>query len=213
MFKIEIIILGDGGHSRVIQEIIFSVKSYNLYAVLDDKYQVEYRKEGIIYGPFSCLSNLLEQDRKIVIALGNNHLRKNVIDRLDLEEENYATIIHPTAVVSQTATIGRGTVIMPQAVVNAGAVIGTHCIVNTRAIVEHDTLLGDFTHLSPNATLTGNVKTGEGVHVGASATIIPGVEIGNWSTIGAGSTVIRIIPPYSKAVGSPSRIIEKKMAT
>lgn len=209
----KIILLGDGGHSRVIQEMIESTKAHIISAVLDDKYEWSYERKGIIYGPISLLSDLLDSETKVIIAIGDNKIRKQTTIRLGLEIERYASIIHPSAVVSPTAVIGNGTVIMPQAVINTGAKLGLHCIVNTRAIIEHDNKIGSYTHLSPNVTLTGNVKTGEGAHVGASATIIPGIEIGSWSVIGAGSTVIRAIPPYSKAVGSPSRIIQKIMMT
>lgn len=209
----KIVILGNGGHSRVIQEMIFSIGLHSIEAVLDDKYDHVYQENGITYGPILLLNGMPDPELKLIVALGDNRVRKEVIARLNLESDRYITIIHPTAVVSRTAKIGNGTVVMPQAVINAGAVVGEHCIINTRAIVEHDNQIGNYTHLSPNATLTGSVRTGEGVHIGASATIIPGMEIGSWSIVGAGSTVIKMIPPYSKAVGSPSRIIQERMVT
>ncbi|MFD1040608.1 acetyltransferase [Virgibacillus byunsanensis] len=204
----KVIILGDGGHSRVIREMITS-KNYEITAILDDKYEDGFQKKGIIHAPISFLAKLLRHDTKVVIAIGGNKVRKRIVQGLDLSPEIYLTVIHPSAVVSTSAQIGYGTVIMPNAVVNAKAEIGVHCIINTAAIVEHDNKIGDYTHVSPNATLTGNVTTGEGVHVGSSATVIPGMHLGNWSVIGAGSTVIEHIPAYSKAVGCPTRIIER----
>ena len=66
--------------------------------------------------------------------------------------------IHPTAVVSKYAKIGKGTQVLATAVINAAATIGNHCIVNTGAIVEHDCVLEDYVHIAPNATLGGGVK-------------------------------------------------------
>lgn len=206
-----VIIIGDGGHSKVIQEIIFAGGEYRVIAVLDDKYTNPFQFAGMIHGPVGFIFKLLhlQQNVKVVLGIGSNEVRKKLAKHFNLFPERYATVIHPTAVVSPSAKIGQGTVIMPQAVVNARAEIGMHCIINTASIVEHDNTLGDYTHLSPNATLAGNVSVGEGAHIGSGATVIPGKYVGHWSVIGAGSTVIEHIPGYSKAVGNPTKIIEK----
>ncbi|MFA1820236.1 acetyltransferase [Virgibacillus oceani] len=205
----KIILLGDGGHSRVIQEMVYSKAGYDIAAVLDDKYEQGFQLNGMIHAPISFIWRLLRKDTKVVVAIGNNDVRKKTVKELDLPPERFVAIVHPTAVISTTSKIGCGTVIMPYAVVNAKADIGMHCIINSAAIVEHDSEIADYAHISPNATLSGNVSTGEGVHIGSSATVIPGKHIGNWSVVGAGSTVIEHIPAYSKAVGSPTRIIER----
>jgi acetyltransferase EpsM len=206
---IKVILIGDGGHSKVTREIISRNGAYSIMAILDDKYDCEERVSGIIHGPVSMIDLLIDEQTKVVVAIGNNSVRKKIVEKLTLSRDAYLTIIDPSAVISETAVIGHGTVVMPNAVINADAVIGDHCIINTGAITEHENKVEDFAHLSPNATLTGNVSIEEGAHIGAAATIIPGVTIGKWSVIGAGSTVIKDIPSDSKAVGSPARIIKK----
>lgn len=204
-----VIVLGNGGHSKVIQEMLSSLKNYQLLAVLDDKYQSEKVEQGIFYGPFSSLKQLLNDGAKVVMAIGNNATRKKLARSLPIRPSQYVTIIHPTAVISPTAMIGSGTVVMPNAIINAEAKVGKHCIINTGAIVEHENVIGDFVHISPNATLTGNVSVSEGAHIGAAASVIPGMDIGSWSIIGAGATVISPVPAYCKSVGTPARIIEQ----
>lgn len=203
----KIIILGNGGHSKVIQEMIACMKDQQIIAILDDKYQFMNVDQGIMYAPISYVEEIITPDVKVVMAIGNNTTRKSLAKKLKVRADQYLTVVHPTAVISPTATIGNGTVVMPHALINAEAIIGNHCIINTGAIVEHENLIGDYSHISPNATLTGNVSVGVGVHIGASATIIPGIHIGNWSIIGAGSTVIEHIPAHRKAVGCPTRLI------
>ncbi|UOR13796.1 acetyltransferase [Halobacillus amylolyticus] len=204
----KIILLGNGGHSKVIQEIT-SALDHEIIGILDSKYSDEFKHNGILYGPFASLNQLLNQEARVIIAIGDNKIRNRLADALEVRPEQYISLVHPTATVSTKARIGRGTVVMPNAVLNAGAWVGEHCIINTGAIVEHDNAVANFVHISPNATLTGNVSIAEGANVGASATIIPGKTIGMWSVIGAGSTVIANIPAYCKAVGSPARIIKK----
>ncbi|AOL35913.1 MULTISPECIES: acetyltransferase [Geobacillus] len=205
-----IVVIGEGGHSKVIQDIIFAVGGYQIIAILDDKYKDVYNRDGVLYGPISVVLSIINRDRntKLIIAIGNNQVRAEIVKRIGVDNKKFATLIHPSAIISPSARIGEGTVIMPNCVVNANAEIGKHVIINTGAIVEHDNRIGDYAHISPNATLTGNVAVGEGTHIGASATIIPGIKVGKWSVIGAGSTVIRDIPDFKKAVGCPTRLLD-----
>jgi len=205
----KVIIIGDGRHSQVIQEMISALPEYKIVAVLDDKYEEPFYAKGITYAEISFIYMLLTANTKVVVAIGSNESRKNIVENLPLIAEQYLTVIHPSAVISPSASIGYGTVVMPNAAVNARSRIGQHSIINTGSIIEHDNLVENYTHISPNATLAGQVSIGEGSHICSSATIIPGKNIGNWSIVGAGSTVLNDIPSYSKAVGSPTRIIEK----
>jgi acetyltransferase EpsM len=205
----KIILIGNGGHSKVIQDMINALRVFEIIAILDDKYQYEQRENGIIHAPLTFIEKLIDRDIKVLISIGNNEIRKAIAIQLNLNEEAYVTVIHPTAIISPSARIGLGTVIMPNAVVNAESVIGDHCIINTGAIIEHENQIGNYAHVSPNATLTGNVTIGEGSHIGASATVIPGRSIGEWSIVGAGSTVIHNIPSNSKVVGSPTRSLKE----
>ncbi|WP_456277299.1 acetyltransferase [Bacillus sp. AK128] len=204
-----IIIIGNGGHSKVVQDIIHMNKDYKLIAILDDQINSSRTENEIIYAPLSFIHYLSNEETKVLIAIGSNQVRKRITEQLELKEDRYITVIHPSAIISPSAKIGSGTVIMPNAVVNSGAYIGNHCIINTASVIEHDNHIEDFAHISPNATLTGNVKIEEGVHIGAAATVIPGKTVGSWSTVGAGSTVINDIQPLKTVVGSPTRIINK----
>ncbi|MUV36915.1 putative acetyltransferase EpsM [Lentibacillus sp. JNUCC-1] len=204
-----LVILGDGGHSRVIQDMIISSGMGVITAILDDRYPTGFKDGGIVFAPISFVHHLLKRNTRVVVAIGDNAIRQKIVQQLDLPPKVFAPIVHHTAVVSSSADIGNGTVVMPYAVINARAQVGAQCIVNTRATIEHDNEIGDYTHVSPSATLAGSVSSGEGVHVGTSAIVIPGKHLGSWSVIGAGSTVIEHIPAFSKAVGSPTRIIER----
>ncbi|WP_226655124.1 acetyltransferase [Pseudalkalibacillus hwajinpoensis] len=204
----DVIVIGNGGHSKVIQDMIRSL-NFKIIAVLDGKFIEHTIESGVNYAPIELINEYLNPDVRVVIAIGDNASRKKVSDQLSLHPEQYLTVTHPSSVVSSTACIGAGTVVMPNAVINANAIIGDQCIINTGAIIEHENKVNNYSHVSPNATLTGNVSTGEGVHIGASVTVIPGISIGNWSVVGAGATVIEDIPAFSTAVGCPAKIIRK----
>ncbi|MBS4220182.1 acetyltransferase [Bacillus sp. FJAT-49711] len=206
-----IVLIGDGGHGKVVQDLVLLHKNIKLVAFLDDKHTEVCKKGNLIVGPISFADTIMSmfQDVKFVISIGDNQVRKKIINKLNLPHIYYATLIHPTATISPSAAIGYGSVIMAHAVIDADSHIGDHVIINTSSVVEHDNIVGDFVHLSPSATLTGAVKIQEGVHIGAGATVIPNIEIGQWSVIGAGSAVINPIPPNTTAVGVPAKVKEK----
>ena len=115
------------------------------------------------------------------LAIGDNAARKRMADYL--QETCYPILIHPSATVSDSATIGTGTIIMAGVVIQGCARIGKQCIVNTCASVDHHSVVGDFGHLAPGARLCGDVQIGDGVLVGVGVGIEPGVTISAWSTV------------------------------
>lgn len=208
----KIAVIGKGGHSKVIKDIILTNQEYEIVGYLDDLYENLTLVDGMYYGPITTVPNLIHyfEDVKFVIAIGNNGVRKAIAKRLGLTDDYYATLIHSQAVVSPSAYIGQGTVVMASAVINADANIGKHAIINTKAVVEHDSRISDYVHISPNATLTGGVSIGEGTHIGAGAVMIPNVQVDEWSVIGAGATIIHNIPANCTAVGVPAKIVRKE---
>ena len=195
-----LIIIGGGGHAKVIADIATKC-NYNILGFLDDNDSLDsfldIKKLGKIR---DCINNA--DKAKFIIAIGNNTVRQRIAQEYNLD---YATIIHPSAIVSNYSQIGKGTVIMPLAVINADSKIGEHCIINTSAVVEHDNMLGDFSHISPNSTLCGTVKIGKKCHIGAGATVINNISICDNTTIGAGAVVTKNITVLGIYKGIPAR--------
>ncbi|SDC39387.1 acetyltransferase [Shouchella lonarensis] len=204
----QLIIVGDGGHSQVIQDIA-KANELTVVAIVDDLYDKP-RHGAIVRAPFIMLEEMLVSypNSVIVVAIGDNQIRKRIVDGIEIGEERYGTLIHPSAVIGTNVTIGVGTVVMANAVLNARATIGRHVIVNTGAIVEHDCCVGDFAHLSPQAAMAGAAKVDEGTHLGTGSVLIPKVHVGAWTTVGAGAVATKHIPQRCTAVGVPARSIK-----
>lgn len=194
----KIIVIGAGGHGRVVKEIIKKCGDIFI-GFLDDQ-----SNENEVIGKISDCE--LYKDSFFVIAIGNNQIRKNIADKYGYLK--YCTVIHPSAVISDSCHLGKGTVVMPNAVINANAVVGDHCIINTGAIVEHDNLISDFVHISPNATLCGNVSVGKCTHIGASATVKNNITIVNNCIIGINGAVVKNINMPGIYIGIP---VKKKV--
>jgi len=207
-----LIVIGSGGHGKVVAEAAAASGSYRVAAFVDDKYDSDRIKGGVLHAPLSSIRSLLNQveDAKVIVAVGSNSTRLQLVQRLELPVETYATIIHPSAIISPSAKIGHGSVVGAGAIVNADAVVGQHGIINSKAVVEHDCLVGDYVHISPAAAIAGGAYIGRGAHIGIGANIIPGLTVGEWSTLGAGAVAIRDVPAYCTAVGVPASHIRSK---
>lgn len=201
-------VFGASGHAKVISELVANTNC-KIEAFYDDAPNSD--NFGLI--PIYNSNEIVKPaaDVALIIAIGNNHIRKNISSRFS--DYHFFSSVDKSAYVSPSATVGIGTVVMRAAIINAHAIIGNHVIVNTAAIVEHDCNIEDFVHISPNVTLSGNTSIGLGSHLGSGAIVIPGVKIGKWCTIGAGAVVINDIPDGATVVGNPGKIINFKKNT
>jgi acetyltransferase EpsM len=196
------IIIGAGGHGRVIADILIE------QGVQDIRFWVDQPVLNLVNG-LPVEQRETATKIPVIIGIGDNRTRK----RIALENRyTYSLAIHPNANISKFCDIGIGTVCMAGAIINTNARIGQHVIINTGTVIDHDANIADFAHVSPNATLAGNVTIGEGAWIGAGAVVIPGIKIGKWAIVGAGAVVIRDIPDYAVAVGNPAKIFKYNSA-
>lgn len=140
----------------------------------------------------------------IIVAIGDNRLRRAIVERL--AGERLATAIHPFTSIAKSARIGEGSMISAGVIMTPNAVIGRSVIVNTKASIDHDTIVGGFAHVSVGSTIGANVRIGEETLIAAGVTIVTGVTVGARSIIGAGAVVVRDIPDDVTAFGVPARV-------
>lgn len=211
----KIVLVGAGGHCKVIIDIIKSIRDFEIVGITD-KFNIGGTLLGIpIIGNDEVLQDLfykgIEYAFVSVGSIDNLKFRYELYKRLKEIGFKIPTLIHKNAVVSQYAAIEEGTCVMPNAVVNADAHIGKNSIINTSSIIEHDCVIGNNCHVSPGAKLGGNCSIGNNVHIGIGATIIQGINIGDNTTIGAGAVVIDDIGDNKVAVGVPAKVIKTKV--
>lgn len=197
-------LFGASGHAKVIIDSL-KASGKQISGLFDDNPEVKELLEYSVYGSF-------DQDRlgdeELIISVGLNHIRKKIVEKLP-ENTRYGKAIHPSAIISEYASLGEGTVVMQGAIIQSSGSIGRHCIINTAASVDHDCLIDDFVHISPNATLCGAVSVGEGSQVGAGAVVIPGIKIGKWSLVAAGAVVMKDVPDNVLVLGNPARVVKR----
>jgi len=141
-----------------------------------------------------------------LLAIGIPGVRRRVAEMLAARGAEFLTLVHPTAVVAATATLGPGSIVCPQAVVSDLAVLGRCVLVNYHASLAHDAVAGDFAVLSPYATLGGAARIGPDAFLGLHASVGPGVTVGDRSKVAANSCALADAPPDSLVLGVPGRV-------
>jgi sugar O-acyltransferase (sialic acid O-acetyltransferase NeuD family) len=201
-----VIVLGNGGHASVLTEILLLTNREIIGFTSPHK---EDNPFGLRYlGTDTIIEEYNSNEIELVLGLGSVNVsivRENLFDYFVTKGFTYATLIHPSAIVSKFATIGEGVQLFAGSIIQAFATISLNTIINTGAIVEHDCTLGPHVHIAPKAVLSGNVRVGLGTHIGTGATIIQGVKVGRKVLVGAGAVVVKDISDEQKVTGVPAR--------
>lgn len=193
-------LFGASGHAKVVMDII-NAQGGEVGCLYDDNPHCKEINGKLV---FKTIDTSI--DGPLIISIGSCPIRKLIAERYSHLE--FATAIHPRAIISYTTTIGKGTVVMPGAIINADVKIGEHCIINTKASVDHECRIGDYVHIAPGVTLSGDVEVGECSWIGVGACVRQGIRIGKNCMIGAGSVVVKDIPDNVVAYGNPCKVVK-----
>lgn len=208
--NLPVIVLGGGGHARVLIEILELLNIEIIGVAVPDPEAKQIHGYPVI-GNDDAVFGFRPETVRLVNAIGSTrqpYARRQLFMRFKQSGYAFARLIHPSAVVSSKAEIGEGAQIMAGAVLQPGCRIGDNVIVNTRAAIDHDSVVGSHSHISPGAILAGGVTVGETVHVGAGATIIQGITIGDRSLVAAGAVVVSNVPEAATVMGIPAKEVQ-----
>lgn len=194
-----IYLYGASGHGLVCADIARAC-GYEQIIFLDDAKKISDKHGEIL--PFN--PELKKHD--IFISIGDCALREKLQIKVQNAGFNVVNLIHPSAIISSSASLGVGVCVMPNAVINAYAKIHDGVIINTGAIIEHECDIGAFSHICPGSKIAGASKIGSRVWLGIGSNVIQCLNIADDAYIGAGSVVIKDIPSGVKAYGNPCKV-------
>ncbi|MFD2705615.1 acetyltransferase [Salibacterium lacus] len=202
--KCPVIIIGNGGHARV------------LVSILDDQgyYILGYtapQEEGsrLTYlGEDDVIESYDPNDIMLVNGVGSTkipELRKQLFEYFKHKGYQFLSVIHNSAIISSSVQLGEGVQIMAGSVLQPESSIGHNSIVNTKASVDHDCRIGSHAHLAPGVVLSGEVIIGDQSLIGTGTSVIHEVKIGHSTIIGAGSVVVQNVSDNKKVYGVPAK--------
>ncbi len=204
----KLVVIGAGGHGKVVADCAEQMHIYDEIVFIDDIYQ---HTKTVLHWPIVGMSNQWQEylaEADYVVAIGNNQTRYRLVQELIAQHAKIATIIHPSAQISQYADIGAGSVIFASAVVNCSSQIGLAAIINTSATIDHDCVVGDACHISPGANIAGMVTLGDRVWVGIGSAVVQCLSIGHDIQLGAGTIVTKNLEQSGVYVGAPAEKIK-----
>jgi len=201
-----ILILGAGGHGKVVADCLCELGGYDRIAFLDDGRVGQAVLGFPVLGTLKELTALRGDFQRGFVAIGNNRLRVSMLERLLAANYDVPSLIHPLACVSKAAQIGMGTLVVAGAVVNADSIVGQGVIINTLASVDHDCRIASGVHVAPGAHIGGSVIIGVCSWIGLGASVINDVTIGSYSVVAAGAAVVCDVADSVMVAGVPARI-------
>ncbi|MBU0618047.1 MAG: acetyltransferase [Planctomycetes bacterium] len=206
--KKRVLILGAGGHGRVVLDILLQTREYDIIGFLDNNPDMHGRRvDGIpVRGGIDDLERIRAESNVggVIIAIGDNGVRRGLARQVEQTGLELINAVHPSATLAYNATIGRNVVIAAGAVVCANCQIGDSVILNTGCIIDHQTMVGEGSHICPGVRIAGRVKVEPGVFIGIGATVIPKVTLGCEAIVGAGAVVLEDVLPMATVVGVPA---------
>ncbi|MEW6172104.1 MAG: NeuD/PglB/VioB family sugar acetyltransferase [Bacillota bacterium] len=209
----QIVIIGAGGHAKVVADIILKIGRYQIAGhTAPGNPPPAARLKFRYLGNDNVLPSLWKQGVKLaalgVGGVGDNRPRRRIYEHIHSLGFSTPPLVHPAAIVADGVLPVEGLVIAPGAVVNPRVEFGVNTIINSAAVVEHDCVLGEHVHVAPGAVLCGGVRVGSLAHVGAGAVVIQGVALGEGAVVGAGAVVLHDVEPWTVVAGNPARFIK-----
>ncbi|WP_259549300.1 acetyltransferase [Heyndrickxia sp. FSL K6-6286] len=201
-----VIIIGNGGHAKVITDILLfqnrDIIGFTAPQKESNAYQIAY------LGKDEAILQFKPDEIELINGIGSvkdTENRKNIY--LYFKSCNYifSSVVHPSALIANSVELGEGVQIMAGSVIQPFAKIADNTIVNTSVSIDHDCHIGKHCHIAPGCTFSGMVSIGDCSHIGTGTTIIQNIKIGSHVLIGAGSLVIHNIGSNKKAFGAPAK--------
>lgn len=215
--KKKIILIGAGQHCNVVMYNIAAEGKYEVACIAEvDEGKWGQEINGVPVVPFINFSK--EAMAKIedefhtnlfFISFGAMRWRKKVYEFLSQNGWEAVNIIHPDAVVSPTAKIGKGVLIECGCLITPSPVIGNNVLVNTGSQVNHDNIVEDHVYIASGVILSGGVTIGNNTLLDDGVIVTLGTKVGKDSLIGAGAVVTKDIPDGVVAYGNPCKVIRE----
>lgn len=210
MKQAPVILLGAGGHAKVVLDLLQILKRQVLGVCdpgLVDKDIQQWRGLPVL-GNDAAIEQYQPDRIELANGIGSlpgNSLRRRLHDQYTRQGYCFTTLIHPSAVLGPGVKLGQGVQVMAGVIVQADTQIGDSVILNTGSRIDHDGRIGHHVHIAPGAVLSGDAWVANDCHIGPGAVIIQGVKLGEGAVIGAGTTVLSELPAYYQLTGQPPR--------
>lgn len=211
-----LLLVGAGGLARETIELVRAVNNvapaWELLGILDDDPAVCGRAiHGIdVLGPTEMVRELPDARVLACVASPDDPLRRlRLVARLAIAPDRYATVVHPSAVIPASASLGPGCMVMATCVLTADVALGAHVVLMPAVVLTHDDVIAEGVTCGAGARVAGGVRIDAGAYVGSGALIRERVSVGEGAVVGMGAVVTASIPAGETWAGVPARPLRR----
>lgn len=141
--------------------------------------------------------------------IGRNILTEKVFRKVNIPQERFATIIHKTAFIAESAVLEPGVFVMSNCYVGPQSRIGQCSLMMANSLIGHNTKVGPLCHFSVGSITSSYITIGTCSDVTLGAKVLEKRNIGNFAVAGAASLVTHDIPDYEIHVGTPAKFLKR----
>lgn len=213
----KVIIIGGEGNGGVIAACIednrtrFQDLEWQVVGFVND-YEKEVCGYPVLGGTNDIEKLLMNEDYYFmwgIHMIGRNVLTEKIFKKVNIPKKRFATIIHKTAFISQSAILEPGVFIMSNCYIGPQSHIGQCTLMMANSLIGHNTIVGELCHFSIGSITGSYITIGRCSDVALGAKVIEKNNIGNFAVAGAGSLVTHDIPDYEIHVGLPARFMKR----
>lgn len=212
----ELLLVGAGGFGREAAEAVRAANAvrpaWKLLGFLDD----DPAKHGRLISGVPVIGGVEavheHPNARVLLCPGrpDNYASRCLIGaRLGLEDQRFATVIHPTATIGSTCTVGAGSVLLAHVDLTAEVVVARHVVVMPQVVLTHDVRVDDWATIASGVRVGGGCHIRQGAYIGSGACLREGITVGEWALVGMGSVVTRDVPPGRLWLGAPARDVSR----
>jgi len=211
----KIAIAGDGQAADLLLEILAEDTRYEATVIIADRSQDIQSPQELCGLPVTSPDEFTDKygalTEGVFMAVGYRNLNRNrehFYQRLVAKGVNLMSFIHPSAVVSRSATLGKGCLVLAGSVVEPFSRIGENTVVWTNCTVAHHARTGDNCWIAAGTVISGHAEIGNNCFLGVGSVISNDVSIGEFSILGAGAIATRDVAPYGVLLENQSKQID-----
>ena len=209
------IIVGGGGFARELYHWASDCASAGtippIGGYVDDAGDVLFNRAAYAMPYLGTIDQVvIAPDDRFVLAIGSPRTKRILQARIAERGGRFATLVHPSCLITPTATVEEGALLCPGCIIGVDSTIERFATLNTGSGTGHDARVGAFAVLASRVAISGYAIVGEDASVGSGVVLLPNVKVGAGALVGPGCILYRSVPAGVTVFAPPAKQLRLK---